>query len=111
LCRAAGGGGLSYDHIQMVKKTYGSRWTVQVDGTTGHSYYYDRATGLSQWERPLDFDEVANAATTRRRSIAVDDGEAMTVERARMLLMEFYRKVNPKKLKDTEVRGFGKSRR
>lgn len=76
-------------HTQ-VRKAYGSRWTKQIDGTTRAPYYYDRATGMSQWERPVDFDEVEGAAAPPPIDVFA---EPMTPERAKLLLSEVYRKV------------------
>lgn len=82
---------LSFAVLDQVRKIYGSRWARQVDQSTGREYYYDRATGCSQWECPVDFDEVrqgSNQATYH----------SMSLEQARLALIEFYKKVNPQKL-------------
>lgn len=75
---------------------------VQLDRKSGYEYYYDRATGNSQWERPEDYDEDVNAGANVTTT-AVAPYTLLTPERVRMLLSEFYRKVNPRKLKDVDA--------
>ena len=78
--------GCAITNYLPVAQYYGSRWTKLYDVESGGEYYFDRVSGVSQWDRPITFDE--NPAEEHSRDVA------------RGVLKQFYSKYNPEKLKD-----------
>jgi hypothetical protein len=78
--------GCSFEDLSAVTLYYGSRWVKLYDVNANCVYYFDRVTGVSQWERPVTYDE------SPRDEIRTD--------KAREILHKFYTKYNPSKLKD-----------
>jgi hypothetical protein len=76
----------SIAHYLPVAQYYGSRWTKLYDFDSDGSYFFDRVTGISQWDRPIIFDE--NPKEEKDRDVAIG------------VLKQFYKKYNPEKLKD-----------
>ena len=77
--------GCSFETLSAVLIYYGSRWIKLYDADSHSLYYYDRATGISQWDRPEAYDEDPRV-------------EAKT-DKARYVLIEFYSTYNPDRLK------------
>jgi ankyrin repeat protein len=76
--------GCEFSILSAVILYYGSRWTKLYDVSFDTVYYLDRATGMSQWERPQSYDEPA--------------AEEATADKARAMLRRFYGQYNPEKL-------------
>ena len=55
-------------------------WETTIDGTTGRTYWYDRATGVTTWKCPPNFDQQQKELEIQRKA---DDKEA-SLERARV---------------------------
>lgn len=76
----------TFDYLCNVIHYYGSRWTKLYDASSNMVYYYDRIRGNSQWERPEMFDE--------------DQQVEEVNDKGRTILINFYTKYNPEKLKN-----------
>ncbi len=66
---------------------YGSRWSLGYDSQFATIYYLDYCTGASQWNKPESFD--------------VPPKEESKYLKALDILIKFYEKYNPEKVKDT----------
>jgi uncharacterized protein len=74
----------SFENLAAVTLYYGSRWTKLYDIYNDATYFYDRATAQSQWDRPAFYDE--------------DPKEEASADKARAILKNFYAIYNPEKL-------------
>jgi hypothetical protein len=45
-----------------------SKWSVHADEASGYAYYVNNETGTPQWEKPEDYDALANWEAQRRPS-------------------------------------------
>lgn len=68
---------------------YGSRWSLGYDSQYGAVYYLDYISGASQWDRPEAFD--------------VPPKEEKKYLKALEILLSFYEKYNPDKVKDAHT--------
>eukprot|EP00598_Pedospumella_elongata_P014145 CAMPEP_0184992258 /NCGR_PEP_ID=MMETSP1098-20130426/40493_1 /TAXON_ID=89044 /ORGANISM="Spumella elongata, Strain CCAP 955/1" /LENGTH=1255 /DNA_ID=CAMNT_0027517835 /DNA_START=84 /DNA_END=3851 /DNA_ORIENTATION=- len=76
--------GCEFSMLSAVMLYYGARWSKLYDVNFDTVYYLDRATGVSQWERPDAYDEPA--------------AEESRTDKARAVLHRFYSTYNPEKL-------------
>lgn len=110
--------GASLAQIAAAMHYHGTRWTKQYDTDTDTPYYYDRATGLSRWERPPDYDEDPQVKTTTISYAQCQTFDAcslhvvfvgshcqheQTLDSARYHLKQFYAEHNPSKTKDVDA--------
>jgi hypothetical protein len=78
--------GCDFETLSSVLLYYGARWTKGYDHSYDCYYYVDRASGVTQWDRPDGFDEAA--------------AEEEKFDSACNLLKVFYLNFNPDKYKD-----------
>jgi len=78
--------GCDFQTHSAVMLHYKSRWTKGYDHNYDTFYYLDRATGQTQWDRPVGFDE--------------SEADESSYDTACRLLKLFYLNFNPEKFKD-----------
>lgn len=76
--------GCSFSVLAATMLEFGSRWVKCYDHSYDAAYYEDLATGTTQWERPLDYDEPVQ--------------NEQKFDKAKDILKEFYLQYNPDKL-------------
>ena len=79
--------GGDYDTLSSAIVHYGSRWSKAYDVSYDATYYVDKVTGQTQWERPETYDETPETENKQ--------------DTARDILRNFYLNYNPEKI--TEI--------
>jgi hypothetical protein len=80
--------GCDFAALSSIVSYYGSRWAKLYDFSVDATYYFDRVTGISQWDMPDTYD-VDSLVEDKR-------------DKARELLKKFYLTYNPSKLEQMD---------